>query len=80
MPVQVRYQITQTGEIHFIWREQLAQGALNGSYDAHEMVGLSFRQIAHLCHMGLPNDAAKARKCRAFMPRHPHYAAVRIAP
>jgi hypothetical protein len=33
VPVQVRYQITQTGEIDFIWREQLAQGALNSDDD-----------------------------------------------
>ncbi len=35
VPVQMRYQITQAGEIDFIWREQFAQGALNGGYDAH---------------------------------------------
>lgn len=35
MPVQVRYRITQAGEINFVWGEQLAQGALNSLYDTH---------------------------------------------
>jgi hypothetical protein len=80
VPVQVWHQISQAGEIDLVRREQFTQRALNGSDNAHQMACLSFWQIAHLRHVGLPNDAAKAGKCGTFMPCHPHYAAVRIAP
>ena len=60
MPVQMRDQIAQTGEVDFVRLQQLAQRLLNDENDLHEVVLLCGRKIAHFAYMCVPDDAAQS--------------------
>ena len=58
VPVQVRDQIAQTGEVDFVGLQQLAQRLFNDENDMHEVVLLCGRKIAHFAYVCVPDDAA----------------------
>lgn len=80
MPVQMRYRITQAGEIHLVRPDGPAHGALGGEHHVQCMAGLVKAEIAHFRYMLAPDDAAETGERLACGIRDAHYAAQIILP
>lgn len=61
VPMQMRRQVAQAGEIHLVGSEQGTDDSLDCENDVHQRLALGRFEIGHLAHMGGPDNPAKAR-------------------
>jgi hypothetical protein len=61
MPVQVRHDIAQTGDVDFRRRHRFAHGQFDLVQGFVEEQAVFLRQVVHLAHVIAPDHAAKAR-------------------
>ena len=80
MPVQMRHEITETGEIYLIGAQQKPQAAFDAVDHAHQMSAVGFGKVAHFGHMSGPDDATESWKGFRLGTLYTYHAASRVAP
>ena len=60
VPVQMRHDVAETGEIDFFRRKQIAQQSFDRIDDTHQPRSIGFGQIRHFPGVGLQDHAAES--------------------
>ena len=61
VPVQMRRDITQTGEVDLQRMERFKQSLLHRHDDTHQVIAILLSQVAHFPDMVIPDNATEAR-------------------
>ena len=60
VPVQMRHNIAETGEIDFFRRKQLAQQSLDNIDDAHQPCAIRLGEVRHFLRVVIEDDPAES--------------------
>ena len=60
MPMEMRHDITEAGQIDFVGLEDLAQQGFDLPYNGHEVVPIGAIEVGHFCNMAAPNHPTKS--------------------
>jgi hypothetical protein len=77
MPVQVRHDIAERGEVDLVGRHHFTQRGFAGEHHLHQCLPLGDRQVGHFPDVGIEDDAQKTRVVRLV---GAHHAALGVAP
>lgn len=77
VPMQMRNNIAQAGEVDLVGGETLSQHLLNGEHHGHHMIAFLCREITHFLDVFMPDHAAKAGVIRII---HQYNAALAVLP
>lgn len=65
MPVQVRSDVAEAGEIHLVREYGGAHDRFDGADDIEQVASVGRRQVGHFADMRMPNHSAEAGEGRA---------------
>ena len=74
VPVQVRRQIAETGDIHFLRPQRLPQRGLQREYRVHKYLTIRRREIGEFPDMLVPDNAAETGIGGTISTAHPYHA------
>ena len=73
MPVQVRHEVSQTGEIDLVRSNEFAYRTFRCEYNVHEVACVGGRKGAHFIHMISAHDTTETRKRIRGRVSHPYH-------
>jgi hypothetical protein len=71
VPVEVRSQVSQAGQIDFIRLQHLPNRTFHREHHSHQVLSFRYWQIGHFLDMVRPDDAAEARIIAVFDQHNP---------